>query len=149
MITLFPWGLTVFFVMLLFIDRRRLLDGWSSQRWKPVKATIMDIRDDTSFMRTESQYRGSGVARLESRVYRYRYEVDGVMYESMRYSFEHEPREEMWLFESGQEITVFHDPADPRRAVIRRGLTWRSGWLPLLTVAALAWSVAETIHMRG
>ena len=68
MITLFPWGLTVFFVVLLFIDRSRLLDGWSSRRWKPVKATIMDIRDDTSFIQTEGQDRGKAVARLESRV---------------------------------------------------------------------------------
>lgn len=141
MIVLFPWGLTALLLALLFIDRRRLLDGWASRRWVPCNATILDVQDAVSFIRTESQYRGSGQARVASRAYRYRYEVSGMIYESWRYSFEHEPQEDMPSFEIGETISAYHDPADPRRAVIRRGLTWRSWWLPWLTIGLLLWNL--------
>lgn len=138
MLTLFPWVLTVLLLVMLIIDRRRLCDGWSSRRWIPSEATILQILDTTSYMDTASQYRGSGVSRLEGRAYRYRYEVSGTLYESMRYSFEHEPREDMPVMEVDQQITIYHDPSDPRRAVIRRGLTWRSYWLPVAVGVSLA-----------
>lgn len=101
----------------------------------------MQILDTTSYMDTASRYRGSGVSRLEGRAYLYRYEVSGTFYESMRYSFEHEPREDMPSMEVDQRITIYHDPSDPRRAVIRRGLTWRSYWLPVAAAASLVASI--------
>jgi hypothetical protein len=141
MMTLFPWGVPVLLMVMLIIDRRRLCDGWASRRWLPCQAIILQIQDTTSYMDTVSQSRGGGVNRLEGRAYRYRYEVNGTPYESMRYSFEHEPREDLRALEVDQQITVYYDPTQPRRAVIRRGLTWRSYWLPIAAIASLAFAI--------
>jgi len=130
----------VFLVLLwmTWVDRERLSDGWSSYAWQPVKATVMDIRDE-EIQVGHHDADGSHSRSFRGRSYTYEYEAGGRTYQSMRYSFEDEGRHEMSVFEVGDLITVYHDPSDPRRAVIRRGLGLKSLFVPVLTLLADIW----------
>ncbi len=125
------------FGVMTFFDRERLLDAWSSRKWLPTCAIVTEVRDKTHLLDSVSQYHGSSVSSVESRQYYYRYEVDGVTHESTRFSFDAESRNNMPYWEVGDEITIYYDPANPRRATIRRGLTMMSLWIPLAALGAL------------
>ncbi len=135
--SILPYALLLLFSWMTYMDRERLRDAWSSRRWTATKAIVTAIRDHVTQMETVSQYSGSNLANLETRNYVFLYSVDGVVYESSRYSFESESRSDLPLFEKGQEITIYYDPENPRRATIKQGFTVISLWVPLMNFAML------------
>jgi hypothetical protein len=101
--------------------------------WQSVRATVTDHRAVAA-----ARALPLPVDRLELR---YRYVIDGQQFEGSNYGAHRglESRDRSQAFiatvESQPQITVWVDPGDPRRALVRRDLNWR---LFAYTIPAMA-----------
>lgn len=131
-----------FLSWMIYSDRLRFLEAWRSRKWKPVKARVTDIQDEDFELDAIDVHMGgrSYVALHTARFYTFRYVVDGIAYESKRYSYEGDLKESQPSLEAGGDVTIYYNPASPKQSVVRRGFTWMMLAVPFAAACALAWA---------
>lgn len=136
-----------------------LLDRSGTGEWQSVRAVVTDHRAVAAVRALPIP-----VDRVELR---YRYEIDGRQYEGSRYGAHQglETRDRSLSFiaavQSEPQITVWVDPDDASRAMVRRDLNWRLfaylvpalammlvGGMLVLT-SMLVWNDRRSIFRRG
>lgn len=139
------YTLFVFLVWLIIRDRQRFLEAWRSRNWKPVKARVTDVKDQTYELDGVCEYSGAYVTTNTARFYTFSYSIAGTKYESRHYSFEGDDKSSMPCFHAGDEVTIYHDPRQPSESVVKRGLSLQMLFVPFVAICALAWAVC---HLR-
>ncbi|MFO1484862.1 MAG: DUF3592 domain-containing protein [Verrucomicrobiaceae bacterium] len=134
-----------FLSWMIYCDRRRFFDAWRSRQWKPVKALVTDIQDEEFELDAVDPHSGGYVARHTTRFYTFRYAVEGVTYESKRYSYEGDLRGSQPSLEVTGDVTIYYNPAAPQQSVVRRGFTWVMLTVPIAAVCSLAWALGHSV----
>lgn len=130
---------------MIYCDRGRLSDAWRSRQWKPVKAAVTDLEDDQFELDAigGNMAERSYVAVHTVRFYTFRYVVDGVTYESKRYSYEGDLKGSQPCLEIGSDVTIYYNPASPKQSVVRRGFAMTMLVVPFLAALSLAWALGH------
>lgn len=142
----------LFFAWLIYKDRERLINAWRSRHWLPTKAIVIAI-EDQHFELDAVGHQSSYVSRHRARLYRFRYSVDGMTYETDRFSFDGPLRtwngsmaHEYPSPEVGDESVVFFNPSEPQTAVAHRGFSFNTLIVPFIAVFGLAWGVWNSLR---
>jgi hypothetical protein len=137
-------GLTIiaFFGFLTFRDWPTIRIAWQSRRWLPAPATVMDMKDHSFVIDSVNKYSAATTTKYVESEFMFRYTVNEVSHTSNCYSFGGHVDQLDAPFAVGNVTTIYYDPHDPSRAVVKRGLSISILSAPLLTILGVAWLLA-------
>ncbi|HCN79328.1 MAG TPA: hypothetical protein DIT13_19360 [Verrucomicrobiales bacterium] len=104
-------------LFLLFVSRDSIRLGWQSRRWPHTQGIVTHISDKSYTLDTVTR-QGPRIVHHSCWLPHYRYEVDGVEYESTGVCFGGRLDEEKARFKQGGRVSVYYDPQNPANAVL-------------------------------
>jgi len=142
-----PWILSalllLFGLWVTYGSRDLLLNGLRSYWWPKTKGKIIKAEDQSFF--------GPGLAgsaatevvsvRYPETGYYYEYQVGLTRYTGDTYCFGVHIDKEPACYLIGDHVTVYHDPIDPKRAVLRRGVQLGTLFGPMVVAVGVGYSV--------
>jgi len=124
----------------LYKERELIWLGFRSYSWPATEGEVVDSSDQ-SFVTaglTGSAATGVGDVRWRETAYGYTYSAGGRSYHSATYCFGGWSERITASYRLGEKVTVYYDPADPQRSVLRRGVTFGALFgLVLLIIAGV------------
>ena len=136
-------GIFIFAVFghLALKERESLLMAWASRHWRPVTGTITAIADGSFSIDSASQYTTASRTKYPEDMLTVTYKIDGHMFITTNYSFGGHCDQPFALHRVGDHLTVYYDPKDHRRAVIRKGVPVSLLLCPLLCLLGAVWTI--------
>src|SRR5438067_94520 len=107
-------GLIAYSVWLLWSQRTKLIYGWRSRHWQPVRATVFRSRSHPKLF----PHTWAALVSGPYCSYTFSYHVSGQTFTSTRYSYAVPDIAPSNLCE-GEHVTIYLDPQEPTRAVVR------------------------------
>lgn len=128
------------FAYLTYADRSTILIAWRSRNWSPATAEVVDMENNSFEIPSIGKYSSARSTRYVESQYTFKFDVKEVTYTSTCYSFGGHI-DQYGSFSVGDSVTIYYDPADPHRAVVKRSLSSSILSAPLFCVLTLAWII--------
>lgn len=125
---------------LMYMDRQTYRDAWRCRRWKSTRAIVTKIREEPFDVDVVSKRKRSRVERRKDRRYHFQYSVERTTYHSERYSFNGGLWPRPPVFKLRSKITLYYDPTNPGRSVVKRDIPPRLLLMPLVALGGVIWA---------
>ena len=133
--------ITGFFGYLALGERELLRLAWASRRWIPRDGTIVEIADNSFFIHSASQFTTATRTKYAEDRLTVCYEIEGQRFTTTNYSFGAHCDQPIGLHHVGDHLGVYYDPADPTRAVIKKGVPVSLLFCLFMFVFGLVWTL--------
>ena len=135
---IFPTVLLLLGLFWMYKERDMLRHGLRSYRWQRTEGRIIDTEDRT-FLTPGVGRSGTSVGLAEYREtgYFYEYQVGRTRYVNDSDCFGSHVDKQTGRYLVGERVSVFYDPRDPSKSVLRRGLS----------VGIMAWTIPVVVGL--
>lgn len=131
------------FGYLSYQDRHQMSLAWASRKWLPAVGKVISIRDNSFEIDSASQLSVASSTRYYEDLITVKYEVNATVFTTGNYSFGGHIDQPWAIHQIGQAVTVFYDPSQPERSVVKRGIPVSLLVCPALFLLGLYWIMAS------
>jgi hypothetical protein len=136
------------FGYLSFQDRHRMALAWASRKWRPTVGKVISLQDNSFDIDSANQVSVASSTRYYEDLITVKYEVNATVFTTGNYSFGDHIDQPWAIHQIGQTVTVFYDPSQPERSVVKRGIPVSLLVCPALFLLGLYW-IAASVTVGG